>query len=127
MGATPFAFNGTLQIPGDASLPPDPIPFNMSSQFGSENKQVLNLTGSGTKSIPFGTVGSAGLNGLLLKVDPNPTGQPILVTVNAGSAPVEVSPGGFLALGSPTPVAGVTAISIQWSSNNIVRIWGLGS
>jgi hypothetical protein len=124
---TPFTFNGTLLIPGDASLPQDPVPFNMTSQFASENKQVLNLVGTGSKAIPFGTVTSVGLTGLLLKVDPNPTGQPILVTLNGSLTPVEISPGGFLVLASPAPVAGVTAITVAWTSTNIVRIWGLGN
>lgn len=127
MSATPFAFAGTLQIPGDSSLPQDPIPFGMNSQFGSENKQVLNLTGSGTKAFPFGTVGGSGLNGLLIKVDPNATAQPVMVTINGGTQPLEISPGGFLAVGSPTPSSGITAITITWTSANVVRIWGLGA
>jgi hypothetical protein len=125
--STPFAFSGTLQLPSDPTLPQDPIPFGLAAQFSSENKQVLNLTGSGSKSIPFGTVGSAGLNGLLIKVDANTAAAPILVTINGSSAPVEISPGGFMALGSPNPAAGITSITIAFTSVNVVRIWGLGN
>jgi hypothetical protein len=125
-GPIPFAFAGTLQIPSDPALPPDGVPIQMSGQFNSENYQVLNLTGTGTKSIPFGTVGAAGLNGLLIKVAANPTAQHIQVTINGASQPAEISPGGFLALGSPNPVMGITSISIAWTSVNYVQIWGLG-
>jgi hypothetical protein len=124
--ASPFAFAGTLQIPSDPSLPPDGIPVNMQGQFSSENTQILNLTGSGSKTVPFGTIGSAGLNGLLIRVDPNATSQPINVTVNGGSMPIEISPGGFLSFGSPNPATGITSISIAYTSNNVVRIWALG-
>ena len=122
---TPFAFAGSFQLPPDSGSPADPIAFNMSSQFDSLNEQVLNLTGSGTKVIPFGTVPAAGLKGLLLKVDANPTGTPVTVAINGGT-PFEVSPGGFVALGSPAPVAGVTAISVTHTSANKVRVWALG-
>jgi hypothetical protein len=124
--SAPFAFAGSFQLPGDQGLPPDQIAINMSSTFDSENKQVLNLSGSGTKTIPFGTVGLAGLKGLLIKVDANPNGQPVLITVNAGTAPIEVSPGGFIAVGSPSPAAGITSLSVTWTSAAIVRIWALG-
>ena len=124
---TPFAFVGSLLIPADPSLPQDPIPFQMSGQFLSENAQTLNLTGAGSKTVPFGTVGSAGLSGLLIKVDPSGSGQPVLVTVNGGTQPIEVSPGGFLAVGSPSPVVGITAITIAYTTANVVRLWALGN
>lgn len=124
--STPFSFAGTFQLPADTGLEPDPIAMSMSGQFDSENKQVLNLSGTGSVSVPFGTAPVAGLKGLLIKVDANATGAPVLVTINGGNTPVEVSPGGFLALGSPIPGAGITSIDIAYTTANKVRIWALG-
>lgn len=123
---TPFAFAGTFQLPADAGLAADPISINMTGQYGSENRQVLDLVGTGTASIPFGTAPSAGLKGLLIKVDANPTSAPVLVTINGSADPIEISPGGFIAVGSPTPGAGITSISIAYTTANKVRVWALG-
>jgi len=97
----------------------------MSSQFDSANEQVLNLSGSGTAVIPFGTVPAAGLKGLLIKVDASTTAAAITVAIDGGT-PFEVSPGGFVAVGSPAPVAGITSVSIAYTSANKVRVWALG-
>lgn len=124
--ATAFAFAGSLQLPADAGLPADPIGISMSGQYDSSNEQVLVVTGSGSKTIPFGTVGAAGLKGLLIKVDANASGAPVLITINGGNQPIEVSPGGFIAVGSPNPVTGITAITVAYTTANKVRVWALG-
>jgi len=128
--STPFAFIGTLQLPADASLPQDEIPFNASMSFDSESSGVINLpSGSGSTTIPFGTIPSAGAKGVFLRYDnaDNVIGAPPLqVTINSGSAPVELSLGGFLAYSSPTPVAGVTAIAIARTGAAKIRFWILG-
>jgi len=128
MAATPFSFTGALQVPGDRGLPQDPIPLNMSSSFTSANEQVLNLTSAGTMTLPMGTVGDAGLKGLLIKVDPNADGstEPVYVKINAETTGEEISPGGFKANGNPVPVAGITSITITWTTPNVVRVWALG-
>lgn len=126
--ATPFSFAGALQLPGDQGLPQEAIPINMSSSFNSENKQVLNLTGAGTMTLPMGTVGGAGLKGLLIKVDPNSDQgvQPVYVKVNGETVGEEIFPGGFKANGNPTPTAGITSITLVWTTANVVRVWALG-
>jgi hypothetical protein len=128
MAATPFSFTGALQVPGDRGLPQDPIPLNMSSSFTSVNEQVLNLTSAGTMTLPMGTVGNAGLKGLLIKVDANAdlSAEPVYVKINAETVGEEVVPGGFKAHGNPAPVAGITSITISWTTPNIVRVWALG-
>lgn len=124
--SSPFSFAGSFQLPADVGLEPDAIAISTSGQFDSENKQVLRLTGSGTIAVPMGTVPLVGLKGLLIKVDANPTGDPIEVTVNSSSHPIEISPGGFFAFGSPDPTAGITAISIAYTTANKVRLWAIG-
>ncbi len=63
-----------------------------------------------------------------MKVDPtsDPTVMPVHVRVNGQAIGEEIAPGGFKALGSPQPVAGITAVSIVHTSSNTVRIWALG-
>ena len=124
--SSPFSFAGSFQLPADVGLEPDAIAISTAGIFDSEAKQVLRLVGSGTAIVPLGTTPVAGLKGLLIKVDANPTGAPILVTLNGGTQPTEIAPGGFLAMGSPSPVAGITSVSISYTSTNKVRIWAIG-
>lgn len=127
---TPFAFQGTLQLPPDSSLPQDPIGFGMSAQFTSKAEYILQLTGSGTKTLDLGTLGSPGAKGYLIKVEATPSvgALPITVRLNGAGAPgeEEIAPGGFKAVGNPSPVSGVTQITIVWQSDCRVSIWVLG-
>lgn len=124
---TPFGFHGHLQLPGDVGLAPTAIPMMMASHFSAELVAVYPLQGAGTLQVPLGAIGAAGLKGLLVKVDPtsDPTVTPVHVRVNGQSIGEEIAPGGFKALGSPQPVAGITALSIVHTSSNTVRIWAV--
>jgi hypothetical protein len=124
--STPFTIAGSLNYPGDASLPADPIPLALSSASDHEASSVLKLTGSGTKAVGMGTIPAAGAKGILIKVDPGAGVAPILVTINAGSVPVEISAGGLFLLGNPSPAAGITALSIAYTTSCVVRVWALG-
>ena len=129
MAATPqpFSFTGNLQLAADQSLPQDPIPFNVSSQFTSLQESVLNLTTPGTQAIPFGTVGAPGAKGLLIRYDaPQAGAQPVLVTLNSGSAPTEISPGGMLLIFNPNPASGIISASIVFTAACVLRVWVLG-
>src|SRR5579862_4226076 len=117
---TPFTIAGTLNLPGDVSLPADPIPFGGSSSATSEANTVLNLVGSGTKSIPLGTIGAPGCIGVLIKLDPNstPGAPPVNIKVNSSSSGLlEISPGGCIAIFNPSPVAGITALDVIFTGN----------
>ena len=125
--ATPFVFDGKLNLPGAPGLAVDPLPFGLSSTYNSKAEFELNLpAGSGTQTVNFGTMPSAGVKGLLLVYETQAAAPPILVTVNGGNQPIEVPTGGFLALGAPVPVAGVTALSIAYTGAGRVRVWLLG-
>lgn len=126
--STPFSFTGALNLPGDPTLPPEPIPFNFSSAFDSEVKNRLTLTGSGTKVINFGTIGNSGVKYLAVKVETGQTAAPVQLQFNGGGASgeVEVSPGGFVIVASPSPAAGISALSIIYTANTTVNIWALG-
>ena len=123
----PFAFAGSLQLAADQSLPQDPIPFNFSSQFVALQESLLNLVGAGTKVVDFGSVIAPGAKGLLVRYDGNQSGAAaVLCTINAGTQPLELTPGGFLVLFNPNPVAGVTALSIIYTAPCQLRLWVLG-
>lgn len=122
--STPWSALATLNFPGEPSLPADAVPASVSGVFDSEATAVFKLTGSGTKVV--GNVPSAGVKALLIKVDPGTGVLPILVTLNAASAPLEISAGGFILIANPNPTAGVTAISIAYTAACTVRVWALG-
>jgi hypothetical protein len=123
----PFVFAGQLQLAADQSLPPDPVPFNFSSQFTSKEESVLTLTGAGALSVAFGSVGAPGAKGLLIRYDAPQTGAlPILCTINGGTAPLEITPGGMLLWFNPNPTAGALALSIGYTASCQLRVWVLG-
>lgn len=124
---TPFSIVAALNLPGDAGLPADQIPFNGSSSFGSAAESVLNLTGAGTKAVGLGSIATPGIMGLLIKVDPNSSGQPVNIVVNGSLTPLEISPGGGLLYFNPQPVAGITSLSVTYATSCVVRIWALGA
>jgi len=129
MATAPYTVTGTLDFPPDTGAPNLPIVFSGSGQFRSRPADVLNLTGTGTQVVSVGTVPAAGAKVVLIEVDPDATATktPVFVKIN-GSATglIEVSPGGCVLLHNPKPVAGITAISIIYTSDNTVRFWLMG-
>lgn len=90
----------------------------------------LELTGAVTYVLDLAMVPAAGCRGLLVVVDlADAAGvaatAPVTLTwtSNAVSKSEEVSPGGFLALSSPTPAHGVTALSIITTANAVVHAY----
>ena len=121
----PFAFLGQLQLPADASLPPDSIPVNGSGTFVPKLIATLIATGAGTTPIPFGSVITPGAKFLMIEVD-GVTLAPVMVSLNGATPGLEIAPGGFLILSSPAPAAGVTSGGITTTGAATIRIWILG-
>jgi hypothetical protein len=127
--STPFTFSGSLTLPPDAGQPQTPLPFSGSANFKSKAEVQLDLVGSGSKIINFGTISAAGAKAILVEVEPDSTATktPILLSINSSvTGKVEVSPGGFAAVFNPNPVAGIAAVTVEHTSDNCVRIWLLG-
>lgn len=123
----PFAFQGALQLAADQSLPPDPIPFNASGQYSSQAGGVLNLSGSGSIAVPFGTVATSGAKLLAIRYDANQQGAAsVIASINGGASTLEISPGGFIVWVNPTPAVGVTSCSIAYTASCQLRVWVLG-
>lgn len=129
MSATPqpVSFAGALSLQADQSLPADPIPYNFTGQYTQLQDSLLNLSGSGTENVPFGSIAGAGAIGLLISYPPGQVGSSaVLVTINGGSEPLEISPGGMIAWFNPTPGAGVTTCSIEYLTSCQLRVRVLG-
>ncbi len=125
----PFSFTGTLAFPPDAGQPNVNVPLAFSSQFDSADPgQILKLTGAGTKTLDLSTVPAAGVKYLLIKLDGGQGVVPVNVRFNGGgsSGQVEISPGGFVMIGSPAPTTGITAADVVYTSAATVRVWAFG-
>lgn len=125
--STPFSVDGKLNLPGTPGLPADALPFALSNQYDSKAEYEYNLPGSsGTKSVDFGTMPTEGAKLVLVVYEPSTSAPPIELTVNGGDEPIELTAGGFFALGSPSPQGGVTSLSIAHTGAGRVRVWLLG-
>lgn len=123
----PYTLNGTLTIPADVGGPNADRIFGGSGNFTSKEEAILNLAGSGTKSVDMGSIPSAGAKGVLIKLDAGTGLSPIKVQINGSvTGAVEISPGGFAVIHNPAPVAGITQLDIVYTSAATVRITLLG-
>ncbi len=122
----PFSITGQLSAPVDEGQPAIPRAFGISSNFNSESTERLILTGSGTKVVAFGSLGSPGAKGVLIEYIPAAGSLPVLITFNGGTDTLELSPGGFLAYGSPAPAVGITSLSIAFTADCALRVWLAG-
>lgn len=125
--ATPFSFEGNLTSPEGDDLVGEPIPFLASGQYDSQAEYVLDLPNAvATLSIDFGTIPAAGAKMVAIKYDARTGAAPVQFTFNGGADLLEVSTGGFVVYFSPTPVAGITGLSLSHTTSGKIRIWILG-
>jgi hypothetical protein len=125
--ATPFTLSGELLLPIDPGQPNSPIPFSVTDSFTARADLELNYTGSATETVNLGTPEVEGLKVLVIELDADPVAAPIKLRFNGGDAAgaLEVSPGGFAVLGSPTPVAGVVSLTVTHTTDVKVRLRAL--
>ncbi len=131
MATTPFIYSSKLDYPPDVGQPVASRAVNLQGNFDSANEFVFTLTGAGTQHVDFGTITPNGAKLIEVEVDPDPSpsAQPIMIQVNAGGTvgQVEVSPGGFWAVGNPKPTdAGVLELDIVYTTACKVRVRVLG-
>lgn len=125
--STPFSFSGTLSFPPDVGVPPELVEIAFSTNYDQFTWSKMDLVGAGTKAVPFGGIIAPGIKMVLIKVDASGTAAPINVKVNGSvTGLVEVSPGGFIVLGSSAPATGITSLDIVYTSNVTVRVLLLG-
>lgn len=126
---TPFTIQGFFRYPPDDGSPEADRDFSVQGSYKSKVEMDLDLLGSGTHTVSFGTLTALGAKGMLVEVapaDPGATAAPINIRVNGGTENIEVSQGGFWAYGSPNPVAGLLGIQILHTQNACVKIRVLG-
>jgi hypothetical protein len=124
----PVTLAVTLSVPPDEGLAPADIPFNLTANVTQRSEQVLVLTGSGTKTVDFGTIGT-GLKVAVIEVVTGTGAAPVMCRWNGGGSvgAVEISPGGCMAVGSPNPTSdGLTALELVYTANSTVKLWLYG-
>jgi hypothetical protein len=123
----PVAFVGAFQLAADQSLPQDPIPFNFSGTYLALVADLLNVLVPGSVALPFGSIIAPGAKGFLIRYDAQGApAAPVLVTINGGTQPIEISPGGMLVYFNPAPVVGIVSVSIAFAAACQLRAWVLG-
>lgn len=113
---------------------PAPVAPSVSLTYhGHTHLGRLELTGAQTYDVDLAMMPAAGLKGLLVELDTKDAAGATVTdavsvrwTSNSVQKSEELSPGGFFALCSPTPVNGITALSIISTANAIVRLTALG-
>ncbi len=114
-------------MPEGANLPAEPLPFALASQYTSRVEYELDLpVAAGTITLDFGTLPAAGAKAIMVLYDAQASAAPVEFSFNASATPLELSQGGFIILASPTPVAGVTSMSVDHTTTGHLRIWILG-
>jgi len=122
-----YQFTGQLAFPPDRGVPPPLIPFAATVTFDDQNALIMSLSGSSTKTVDLSNFDAAGVKGLFIKVDTaDPAPSPILIKYNGSNQGTELSGGGMAVIVNPTPVAGVTALTITHTSDVVVRLWVFG-
>jgi hypothetical protein len=120
----PFQLSGSLVLPPDTGQPAATVPFGGSGQFIHKQHSRLELTGSGTKVVDFGTIPATGAKGVLVEVEPSATAAPVELQLNGSvTGAVEVSPGGAFAIYNPVPVSGLTDLTVVHTTDVTVNIW----
>lgn len=121
--ATPFTFSGSLVYPPDAGQPNAARAFSNSGNFDVKAEYEYALVGAGTQVVDFGSVANA--KGALVELASD-AGAPVNLRVNGGTDDIEVAPGGFFCLSSPSPSVGLSALSIVHTANAKVSVYILG-
>lgn len=105
--------------------------------YSGKSAARVELTGVDSYTFDLAMMPAAGLKGLLVIVDPldaagSPITAPVTVTwtSNAVAKSELISAGsetpGFLAIGNPTPVTGITALSLASTANAVAHVVALG-
>lgn len=125
---TPFVLSGSLSYPPDTGEASADRPFSLAGSFTQEAEFTYVFAGAGTQTVDFGSI-SVGAKAILVEVDPDssPAAAPVNITFNGGTDTLELTPGGFFCLGSPSPTgSGITSMAVAYTSACCVRVRVLG-
>ena len=124
MAAEPFTLQASLVLAPDDGQPNATIDYSFGGQFEHKVVQKLELSGTGSHTVGFGTVGSPGAKAIFLEYLNNAASglSPVQLTVNGGSDTIEVSPGGCFLYCNPTAASGITGMAIAHTSACTIRV-----
>ena len=115
-----YSFQGTLNYPPDSGQPSAVRAFSQSGNFDAKKEAELVLTGAGTHTVSFGTVAKA--KAILVKVAADAAAA-VSLRWSGGTEDMEISPGGFVAIGSPNPSTGITGLDIVHTADANVDVY----
>jgi len=127
--STPFTQQGFLRYPPDDGEPEADRNYSVQGSYLDKVDLTLNLSGTGTHSVNFGSLTLLGAKAILIEVAaaaPGDTAAPINLLFNGGTDAHEVSQGGFYAMGSPNPLTGILSMDIVYTQNACVKVRILG-
>jgi hypothetical protein len=119
-----FEISGTFKYPLEAGADLSTVTFAQAGSSSNKAAFQFSLTGSGSQSVDLGTI--AGVKALLIEVGTGIGAQPVGVKVNGSADAIEISPGGFMVLSSPSPSTGITQLDIDYTSDISVNLVALG-
>lgn len=121
-------FAGTFQTPPYTGQPECPVPLNFTGQYTRKTVQRFELSGTGSDSVDLSNLPAEGAKLIVVQVDPDssPAAQPVQFQINGGTDNLELSPGSFLAYGNAKPVAGVTQLDLDHTSDVCLWVWAYG-
>ena len=124
MAVEPFSLQASVTLAPDDGQPNAILDFSFTGQFSSKMTQKLELSGTGTHAVGFGTIAAPGVKAVFLEYLNNAASglQPVMLTVNGGTDDIEVSPGGCWIYCNPNAVAGITSLSIAHTSSATIRV-----
>lgn len=118
----PIVVQGTVQFPPDEGQQPVPVQFGFSGQYTQVVDSRLSLIGAGTTAVPFGSIAAPGIKVAILEYEADPTAAAITVKFNGSADGIELKPGGLILYTNPSPVTGITDISLVRTTDGVIRV-----
>ena len=121
-----------LKGPPIEGQPDVELPLALSLYYSHSASFRLSETGTGTKTVDLGSLGTnAGPGAKLVVVaispDTSQAAQPVLIGFESTAPSLEVSPGGFVCVASPKPTtAGVLTLKLAWAASFTGYVWVMG-
>lgn len=126
MAAEPFTLTAALVLPPDTGQPNETLDYSFGGTFNSASRQKLELSGSATHNVGFGTIPAAGAKAVFLEYENLSASNAVVQVAFNGGDPIPISPGGFLGYVNPVPASGITAMTIVHTTSCTIRLTLLG-
>lgn len=124
MATEPFTLEASLVLSPDEGQPNATFDFSFGGTFEHQAIHKIELAGTGTHNVGFGTIAAPGARAVFLEYLNNAASGllPVILNLNGGSDDIEITPGGCFVYCNPTATAGITSMSIAHTSSATIRI-----